>query len=136
MNRLKEIRKENNVTQAEIAKLLSVNVKTVSRWENGEYEIKLPQAKMLAERFGVWVPYLLGDSSIKTEAKAKRFAEINTQLNESLEENPPILTIESTDSDEHDLLYNYRQLKNPYKDHARKVVKDIWELQKENDNQE
>ena len=40
MTRLKELRKEKKYTQAQIAKLMDVNVKTISRWENGEFEIK------------------------------------------------------------------------------------------------
>ncbi|MGF1400210.1 helix-turn-helix domain-containing protein [Streptococcus infantarius] len=60
MNRLKELRKEKKYTQAQIAELMDVNVKTISRWERGEFEIKPAQAKMLADFFGVSVGYLLG----------------------------------------------------------------------------
>ena len=62
MNRLKELRKEKKDTQAELANLMGVNVKTISRWEKGEFEIKPAQAKMLADYFGVSVGYLLGYS--------------------------------------------------------------------------
>lgn len=62
MNRLKELRKEKKYTQAQIAELMDVNVKTISRWEKGEFEIKPAQAKMLADFFGVSVGYLLGYS--------------------------------------------------------------------------
>ena len=51
MNRLKELRKEKKYTQAQIAELMDVNVKTISRWEKGEFEIKPAQAKMLADYF-------------------------------------------------------------------------------------
>lgn len=62
MNRLKELRKEKKYTQAQIAELMDVNVKTISRWENGESQIKSAQAKMLADFFGVDTAYLLGCS--------------------------------------------------------------------------
>ena len=62
MNRLKELRKEKKYTQAQIAELMDVNVKTISRWEKGEFEIKPAQAKMLADFFGVDTAYLLGYS--------------------------------------------------------------------------
>lgn len=52
MNRLKELRKEKKYTQAQIAELMDVNVKTISRWENGESQIKSAQAKMLADFLG------------------------------------------------------------------------------------
>lgn len=60
MNRLKELRKIKNETQSEIANLLQVNVKTISRWESGESSIRIAQANMLAEHFNVSVDYLLG----------------------------------------------------------------------------
>lgn len=62
MNRLKELRKEKKYTQAQIAELMDVNVKTISRWERGEFEIKSAQAKMLADFLGVTPAYLLGYS--------------------------------------------------------------------------
>lgn len=65
-NRLKTLRKEKGDNQSEIASLLGVNVKTVSRWEKGENEIKLAQANMLANHFGVSVEYLLGYSDFRT----------------------------------------------------------------------
>lgn len=71
MNRLKELRKEKKDTQAELANLMGVNVKTISRWEKGEFEIKPAQAKMLADYFGVSETYLLGYSDIKNETDIK-----------------------------------------------------------------
>lgn len=65
MNRLKELRKRKKDTQAELANLMGVNVKTISRWEKGEFEIKPAQAKMLAEHFNVSVSYLMGYSDKK-----------------------------------------------------------------------
>ena len=46
MNKLKELRKGKNLTQAELAKLLDVNRSTVAQWERGE---NMPRAKMLIE---------------------------------------------------------------------------------------
>lgn len=61
MNRLKELRKEKKKSQKEIANLLEINEKTISRWENGERPIKTQKAQELAEYFGVSVGYLLGE---------------------------------------------------------------------------
>lgn len=60
MNRLKELRKIKKETQADIADLLQVNTKTISRWEKGESNIKLAQANMLADHFNVSIEHLLG----------------------------------------------------------------------------
>lgn len=70
MNRLKELRKEKDLSQQALAKLLNVNEKTISRWENGESNIKPEKAQQLADFFGVSVGYLLGYSD-KVNAKAK-----------------------------------------------------------------
>ncbi|KXT66820.1 helix-turn-helix domain-containing protein [Streptococcus sp. DD04] len=66
MNRLKELRQEKKVSQKAIAEMLAVNEKTVSRWENGESNIKPEKAQQLADYFGVSVGYLLGYSDFKT----------------------------------------------------------------------
>lgn len=128
MNRLKVLRKENNVTQNKIAELLSINVKTVSRWEKGEYEIKPPQARMLADYFRVSVPYLLGNSNLRTEEQANLLLEANNS------DEPFSFDMIATKPDEHDLLYNYRQLEIPYKNQVRKFTRDMGELQKESKN--
>ncbi|WP_172935206.1 helix-turn-helix transcriptional regulator [Streptococcus sp. 2106] len=60
MNRLKELRKEKKLSQKEIAKEMSISEKTLSRWENGESQIKPEKAKQLADYFGVSVANLLG----------------------------------------------------------------------------
>lgn len=67
MNRLKELRQEKKVSQKAIAEMLAVNEKTVSRWENGESNIKPEKAQQLADYFRVSVGYLLGysDSDFK-----------------------------------------------------------------------
>lgn len=73
MNRLKELRKEKNLTQKELADKINVSKITVLRWENGERQIKTDKAQKLADFFGVSVGYLLGydndfEKQIKVEA--------------------------------------------------------------------
>ena len=94
-NRLKELRKEKKDTQAELANLMGVNVKTISRWEKGEFEIKPAQAKMLADYFGVSETYLLGYSDLKNEADTKVAV-----LDEALEKLRTINNMLSVESDE------------------------------------
>lgn len=66
MNRLKELRQEKKLSQKEIADLLEVSEKTISRWENGENAIKSDKAQQLADYFKVGVGYLLGDDERRT----------------------------------------------------------------------
>lgn len=62
MNRLKELRKERKIRQSTLGKALGVSERTISRWENGESELKADKAQALADYFGVPVGYLLGYS--------------------------------------------------------------------------
>ena len=58
--RIKEIRKDNNLTQSQLAELCQVKQSCVSKWERGE---TLPDAEMivlLTEIFKVSADYLLG----------------------------------------------------------------------------
>lgn len=66
MNRLKELRQEKKLSQKEIANLLEVSEKTISRWEKSENAIKSDKAQKLADYFKVGVGYLLGDDERRT----------------------------------------------------------------------
>lgn len=125
MNRLQSLRKKQNKTQADIADLLGVNVKTISRWEKEESPIKPAQAHMIADLLGVNVGYLLGDSKIADPKLAESMLKANSNTSESTFQ----FSMEVTESDEHDLLYNYRQLSDPFKNHAREYVRDLKKLQ-------
>lgn len=60
MNKLKQLRKKAGLSQSDIADKLNISVKTVSRWENLETDIKPNKAEKLADLLGVSVPILLG----------------------------------------------------------------------------
>ena len=62
MNRLKELRKDRGLTQAQLAEKIGVSKITVLRWENNERQIKEDRAKGLDDFFGVPIGYLLGFS--------------------------------------------------------------------------
>ena len=58
--RLKALRESMGISQAELAKKMSVTPPTISRIENGEREPNLQFLKNLATFFNVSVDYLLG----------------------------------------------------------------------------
>lgn len=60
MNRLKELRQKNKLSQKELAENIGVHYRTLQNWENGESQIKPEKAQLLADYFGVSVGYLLG----------------------------------------------------------------------------
>lgn len=58
-------RKENHLTQAQLAERLGVTNKTVSRWENGNYMPDLSLLKLLGEVLGVTINDLLSGNEIE-----------------------------------------------------------------------
>ena len=58
--RLKEVRKENKMSQEELAKLIGVTQATLSGWENEKYEIDNKSLILCADIFCVSIDYLLG----------------------------------------------------------------------------
>lgn len=60
MNRIKELRKEKKLTQKELSNEIAIPYRTIQRWENEETIIKADKAQLLANFFGVSIPYLLG----------------------------------------------------------------------------
>lgn len=88
MNRLKELRREKKLTQKELADKLYTTKMSVSRWENGESQIKPEKAQALADFFGVSVGYLLGyGEELMTFSSGKEFEEYRKKLLETVEPN-------------------------------------------------
>lgn len=77
MNRLKSLRKSKNggMTQQELAEAVSIPKRTIQRLENNESQIKPEKAQLLADYFGVEVPYLLGYDTDNT------FSDLITKIN-------------------------------------------------------
>ena len=101
-NRLKELRKEKALTQADLAELLEVTKLTISNWENGVSSIKSDRLKKLCEIFDVDVPFLLGYNNVKNETNIKvsvldealeKLREINNMLSVENDEGPNMWTV-------------------------------------------
>lgn len=60
MNRIKQLRKDKNMTLVELGKQVGLPKGTLSRYENGSREPKEPTWQALADFFNVSVPYLQG----------------------------------------------------------------------------
>ncbi len=68
-NIIKDLRKKEKYTQAELAAKLSVNQTTVSCWETGKATPPPEMLMTLAQFFGVTVDYLMGNAPAKPEKK-------------------------------------------------------------------
>ena len=58
--RLNELRQEEKITRAELAKKLNVSVRLISYWENGERECSFDTLIQLADLLNTTTDYLLG----------------------------------------------------------------------------
>ena len=58
--RLKELRKEKQLSQADLAKELQVSQRSISSWETGFRQPDFETLEQLAKYFGVTTDYLLG----------------------------------------------------------------------------
>lgn len=63
MTRLKDLRKEKNLKQKEVAELVNKTIPCVCDWENGKKEPSIEDLIKLANFFEVTVDYLIGRSS-------------------------------------------------------------------------
>lgn len=61
-NRLKELRKEQNITQSNLAKILNVTQDSISLWEKNKRVPDTQYIVQLADYFNVSADYLLGRS--------------------------------------------------------------------------
>ena len=59
LKRIRDLREDNDLTQADIAKYLNVTQRTYSRYENDDRAIPLEQLVKLAEYYNTSVDYLL-----------------------------------------------------------------------------
>ena len=60
MNRIKELRKRKQLTQAQLAKMLHVSQGMISSYESGNYQPDNDMLIQLAEIFGVSIDVILG----------------------------------------------------------------------------
>lgn len=78
-DRLKELRKERNLTQEDIANMFSVTKNAVYSWEVGKSQPSIEIIKQLAQYFGVTIDYLLNF----TQDDADNMEKLKTALKEA-----------------------------------------------------
>ncbi len=69
-SRLKELRKEHHLSQAQFAKEFNVASGTIGMWETGKRQPDLDTTKRIADFFGVTIDYLLGNEDVSAQEKA------------------------------------------------------------------
>lgn len=59
-NRIRELRAEKNISQAQLAVVIGVTANAIGKYERGDREPKLERWQKLADYFGVSIGYLQG----------------------------------------------------------------------------
>ncbi|MGN1348665.1 MAG: helix-turn-helix domain-containing protein [Acutalibacteraceae bacterium] len=62
---LKDLREDNDIKQAELAKYLNIRQNTYSQYENGKREIPIALLWKLADYYGTTIDYLVGRTDKK-----------------------------------------------------------------------
>ncbi len=82
--RLRELRQDNDETQAEIGKLLNIGARMISHYEKDEHFPRdYKSIILLAEHFNVSIDYLFGVSNIKNFNNLKSLISDYGNLNET-----------------------------------------------------
>ena len=63
--RIRDLREDNDLTQAQVAKVLMCDQSLYSKYERGEREIPLRLLVVLAEYYNVSLDYLVGRTNTK-----------------------------------------------------------------------
>lgn len=69
MLRIKELRKQQNITQQQLSNYLGITQATLSGWENEKFEIDNNSLMKCADYFNVSLDYLLGRTEEKNTDK-------------------------------------------------------------------
>ena len=79
--RLKELRKENGITQSELAKSLNVSRSSIAMYENGERIPSYETLEVISDFFNVSILYLLGKESV--DYSNEELFKINEKLSDN-----------------------------------------------------
>ena len=60
MNRIKQLREQNNLTQIDLAQTLNVSSRAIGYWESGERDLSTDTIILIAKYFSCTTDYLLG----------------------------------------------------------------------------
>jgi transcriptional regulator with XRE-family HTH domain len=75
-DRLKELRKEKNLTQKELANILNITVRNYQRYELSEMDPAASKLVILSNFYNVNVDYLLGNTDVRERYTKEEFSKM------------------------------------------------------------
>ena len=64
--RIRNMREDNDLTQADVARHLNISQSTYSDYELGKLNVPIPSLSRLADLFGTSTDYLIGRTDLKS----------------------------------------------------------------------
>lgn len=105
MNKIRELRKQEKLSQSELATKFNTTVSNISGWELGKWQPDNETLLKLADFFGVSVDYLLGRDDFTPEERAAGAMATRKESITPLED---------------DLLYTFRQIGKRFGEQAQR----------------
>lgn len=123
MNRIKLLRKENGLTQAELGKLVGVSDASINKYEKGSMVPKIDKIEKMANIFHVSIDYLTGKSDSRTGVN-DHWDEVARKMNVGVENPLPPLARDK-DIARKALLLDFDKLNESGRKEALKQVKNL-----------
>ena len=76
MNRLRDLREDNDLLQKDVAKILNISQRAYSHYETGDYDIPNAILKKLARLYNTSTDYILGLTNISMPYEEKKLNKI------------------------------------------------------------
>lgn len=124
--RLKKLREEKDLTQAQVAKILGVSRTTYTQYETGKSEPDLATVSKLAEIYETSVDFLLGKTDIPTpiETNETRNTTIK-RVTQALSSDTELLDFWYELLERDDLQIMFKQVKDMPSDTVRRIIRYI-----------
>ena len=84
--RLRALREDNDLTQADIAKVLGTTYQYYSTYESGKRELPFSRAIILAQFYNVSLDYIAGISQDTQKGEIAKYKRFSEKINEAVEE--------------------------------------------------
>jgi len=126
-DRLKELRKEKNLTQEELAKILGISRSTIAGYETERKEPDYETLKKIADFFNVSTDYLLGRTDIYNPAD---------EITEAVSDDPELLEFWNSLKEREDLKLLFKQTKKLSPKDIKQIIRIIKAIEDEEDKGE
>lgn len=118
IKRIRDLREDNDYTQADIAKVLDITRPQYNLYELGDRKFPIDKLKILAEFYDVSIDYILGRTNYKKVVQAETMSSKNNRLTDYYNR----LSLEDQDFIMGKMVELYRENNNKKKGNSEKII--------------